>query len=163
LSAVRVTMISSGRGLTLLRRWLGIRQMVTRDRSADLTIRDQPPGCVGHWRITLATAQTNLALSEDGVYIRFVGYCNHVMRQVPVPQPSGPMRWCVGLVVVGGNRWLRQWADMKLGDIMRRVIIRSLAVTAVFTGLLFTGAGMAGANPAPPLNAPCYVLPTSCP
>jgi|SRR5947209_15810701 hypothetical protein len=62
---------------------------------------DQPPGCVGHWRITLATAQTTLAFSEDGVYIRFVGYCGHVMRQVPVPQPSGPMRWCVGLVVVG--------------------------------------------------------------
>jgi hypothetical protein len=106
---------------------------------------------------------TTLAFSEDGVYIRFVGYCNHVMRQVPVPQPSGPRRWCVSLVVVGGNRWLRQWVDMKLGDIMRRIIIRSLAVTAVFTGLLFTGAGVAGANAAPPLNAPCYVLPTSCP
>jgi hypothetical protein len=50
---------------------------------------------------------------------------------------------------------------MKLGAIMRRVIIRSLAVTAVFTGLLFTGAGVAGA--VPPLNMPCYVLPSSCP
>ncbi len=51
-------------------------------------------------------------------------------------------------------------ADMKLGDVMRRVIIRSLAVAAVFTGLLFTGAGAAGANPVP---TPCYLIPTSCP
>jgi hypothetical protein len=46
---------------------------------------------------------------------------------------------------------------------MRRVIIRSLAVTAVFTGLLFTGAGYANASPVPTLKPPCYLLPTSCP
>ncbi len=45
---------------------------------------------------------------------------------------------------------------------MRRVIIRSLAVTAMFTGLLIAGTGVVGAHPA--VAPPCGVqLPSACP
>jgi hypothetical protein len=68
LSTVRITMISSA-GLIVLRRWLGIRKVVTKDRSADLAIQDSTVGpCrtlgIGTERIILAMAQTTLAFKQ---------------------------------------------------------------------------------------------------
>lgn len=89
--------------------WLGTRKLVTRDRSADFQFK------INRWvmldigyrhgmHYRRQDAKQPLAFNGEEVYIRFVGYCNHVMRQVPVPQPSGPRHLVRSLVVVGGNR-----------------------------------------------------------
>jgi hypothetical protein len=116
-------------------------------RSVDLAFKIAAALCrtlgMGHRRTTLAMARNNPSVQR-----RWSIYW--ACRGLQPRHTSGFQ--CLSRV--------RQSADMKLGAIMRRVIIRSLAVTAVFTGLLFTGAGVAGA--VPPLNMPCYVLPSSC-
>lgn len=158
-----------GSGLIVLCRSSGIRKAVTRDRSAGLCkfkINRRTVSDIGYRH---GTRHPRHGTKHPSFQRRWSIYLFCRVLQPGHASGSsasaGVVRGSLGRgpVVVDDNRRLRKWAVLKLGDIMRRVIIRSLAVTAVFTGLLFTGVGVASANPVATANPPCYLLPTSCP
>ncbi|MGH3784268.1 MAG: hypothetical protein ACRDRO_27530 [Pseudonocardiaceae bacterium] len=95
-------------------------------------------------------------------------------RPHPIHRWGRSLRWGIGpqdqaardsgtcAAAVGGARRPRFTDNSTWGDTMRRVIIRSLATTAVLSGLILTGAGVAAADTARPTGGDDPSAQTTC-